>query len=286
MNGAQRLPMALLQQVLDVYRQPLCYRTLWADPRRALPEGVGELLDLALATPEALDRPAARLHASREELAAALHFFIRQVLLAEESDAYRMLGLTPAATPAQIQSHYRKLMRLYHPDRDAGNEWNKIYAPRINQAYSLLRHPDRHPACASPMPSDKPAAWKSPLPCASPQTATKTAGQRLPAGILARCGSSRLRACGFAISCVAVAAGVGFILWNLLTWPMLSEPPRPPSTVSAATHPQPAPLSLPPENVPTAPAKPTAPETVPVGLEAARIVPKSVGQMTEQGHRR
>lgn len=289
MNKAQRLPVALLQQALDVYRQPLRYRALWADPHYALPEGVGDLLDLALAPPEALDGPAARLHASQEELAAAIHFFIHQALLAEEGDAYRVLGLTPAATPGQVKAHYRKLMSLYHPDRDAGNEWNAIYAPRINQAYNILRHPDRPPTIARARPAPPGGAGKPPVRALSrqyafPKTDPKPAGQRLAGGFLARCRPSRLRWRGFVMSCVAVAAGVGFILWNLASWPVLPDPPRPHPAASALAGPppeQPSPLL---EGGPDTPVKPISPEAAPPAGLDARIAPKA--QPANQGRRR
>jgi len=291
MNKAQRLPVALLQQALDVYRQPLRYRALWADPHYALPEGVGDLLDLALAAPEALDGPAARLHAGREELAAAIHFFIRQALLAEEGDAYRVLGLTPAATPGQVKAHYRKLMSLYHPDRDVGNEWSAVYAPRINRAYDILRHPDRHPAAARAGPgfsgdAGKAAVRALPRQHALPKTYPQFSGQRPGGGFLARCKPPRLRGRGFVMSCVAAAAGVGFIFWNLASWPVLPDPPRPrPAAPAFANPPSVPPLPL-LESGPPAPVKPTSPEAAPPAGLDARVAPKNAAQPANQGRRR
>lgn len=219
----------LLRQVLEVYRQPLRFREFWAAPHRPLPEGTGNLIDLALAPRDALDGHAESLRASRQELLAAIHFFIHQALLAEENDAYRMLGLTPAATPAEIKSRYRKLMRLYHPDRGGDNEWNSIYAPRINRAYHSLRALSRRAAAARPPPPPEyrrdPDAGNAPRPPTlnhfrvEPRTAAPRRRVKFN-DFMSRCRPSPrwLRGFIFAASCVAAASGVGFIVWNLLIW--------------------------------------------------------------------
>ncbi len=218
---------ALLRQALEVYRKPLSFLASWKDPRRALPGEVGDLLGLALAPPELLDGHAARLDVSEEELRAAIHFFIRQVLLAEENDPHRVLGLTPAATPGEIRSNYHKLMRLYHPDRDADNEWNAVYAPRINRAYQTLRAQDGRKV--DPGGGGGRARPRAPK---DSRRVRKSRRPRLLSGLKAtlargRSWSRRRKGWGMAVSFAAVAAGVGFIAWNLLAWPEL-EWPEPP----------------------------------------------------------
>lgn len=195
-------PIALLQQALDAYRHPLRHRRRGGGARHAPPEDIGDLLDLALAPPQALAECAARLHTDREELSEAVRFFLRQALLAEGGDAYRMLGLDPAATPGQIKARYRKLMRLFHPDRNTDQQWTDVYAPRINRAYAELRR------LAPPLPG-----LEGGLKATPPHGAC---GLK-PAPALMRPGSLLLAA-----SCAAVATGLGFIAWNFSTW---AEPP-------------------------------------------------------------
>ncbi len=54
-------------------------------------------------------------------------------------DAYASLGVSPAATDAEIKQAYRRALRTYHPDF-GGSEQDSI---RINDAYSCIRDADR-----------------------------------------------------------------------------------------------------------------------------------------------
>ena len=139
---------------MGFYRHPLRYRA-WVDPAHPLPEGVEMLLDLAVARSDAesFRQQAEWLQVAPEELRTAVLFFIRQVLLVQRTDPYRTLGLTHAARPDQIRDHYRKLIRLFHPDREANcGECHAAYAARINQAYGILRDPDKRRAYDSRSP--------------------------------------------------------------------------------------------------------------------------------------
>jgi molecular chaperone DnaJ len=51
------------------------------------------------------------------------------------SDPYAVLGLTPAASPAQIKAAYRALVKRHHPD--AGGDDQRILA--LNAAWEVLR---------------------------------------------------------------------------------------------------------------------------------------------------
>jgi len=272
----------LLRQVLDVYRRPLLHRPLWADPRRPLPEGVADLLDLALAPRAALAGHAARLRAGPDELAAAIHFFIHQALLAEGGDAYRVLGLTPAATPGQIKSHYLKLMRLYHPDRPMGREWGGIYAPRINHAYSLLRAGRPAPNGHQPPPWRHAFDREAPRPAAFGPVARPARRQPSP------------RQWGFAAIGVAAAAGAGLIAWNLSTWPELPAPPRPPSAArqapptrtaeaAAPTWPEPAPPPAVKQRPPAWPAPRLDKAPRPAAVPAPKPPPAAEAAAAEPG---
>jgi DnaJ-domain-containing protein 1 len=156
-----------METVLDFHHHPLRYRD-YVDPAHPLPEGVERLLDLAVARSEAesLRQQAEQLQVTPEELLTAVRFFIRQVLLAQRADPYHTLGLTPSASPGQIRSHYRKLIRLFHPDREANHdEWHAAYAARINEAYAVLRDPDKRRAYDSrsshPQRAGDPPKWRA-----------------------------------------------------------------------------------------------------------------------------
>jgi DnaJ-domain-containing protein 1 len=126
---------ALFSLALDFYRQPLRHRG-WVNAARPLPAGAEDLLESMAAGSGSLERCAASLGVTPEELRAAGRFFIHQVWLVEGADPYRTLGLAPGASLEQVRDHYRKLIRLHHPDRaGALGEWDTAYAARINRAY-------------------------------------------------------------------------------------------------------------------------------------------------------
>jgi HAMP domain-containing protein/F0F1-type ATP synthase membrane subunit c/vacuolar-type H+-ATPase subunit K len=53
------------------------------------------------------------------------------------TDLYRVLGVSPRATAAEIKSAYRRLARKCHPDVSASPDANANFA-RINEAYHVL----------------------------------------------------------------------------------------------------------------------------------------------------
>jgi hypothetical protein len=55
-------------------------------------------------------------------------------------DLYKVLGVSPSATAAEIKSAYRKLARKYHPDVSSSPDANARFA-RINEAYRILSNP-------------------------------------------------------------------------------------------------------------------------------------------------
>lgn len=66
--------------------------------------------------------------------------------------AFRTLGLEPGADPAAVEAAYRRLIKLYHPDRQGGDASR---AAEINRAYHHLRKSQRlasAPRATRPMP--------------------------------------------------------------------------------------------------------------------------------------
>lgn len=56
-------------------------------------------------------------------------------------DPYKVLGVSPGATPEQIKIAYRKLVKKYHPDKYADNPLGDLAEEKmaeINQAYDVL----------------------------------------------------------------------------------------------------------------------------------------------------
>lgn len=110
--------------------------------QRSLPEDVGELIELAAGEPGRVAMAAGGTGETPEQVLEAARFYVREVLLFAGADAYRVLGVTRGASPEQIKLHHRRLQHWLHPDR-RGNDWESIFATRINAAWNDLRSPER-----------------------------------------------------------------------------------------------------------------------------------------------
>ena len=62
---------------------------------------------------------------------------------AGHTDYYKILGLTQAATPAEIKKAYRKLAFEHHPDRNPGDPQAAARFIEIAEAYETLSDPER-----------------------------------------------------------------------------------------------------------------------------------------------
>lgn len=56
---------------------------------------------------------------------------------------YEILGLKPNATPQAIERAFRKLAKQFHPDRTSGDEAAAARFKDVNEAYDVLRDPER-----------------------------------------------------------------------------------------------------------------------------------------------
>jgi len=127
----------ILRLVLAFHRSPSSFPGL-DDPTQPLPEGVSELLELAVADDQVLTKvsPAAVMGISPVMLRAAVRFFVRRTLfVADDSDHYRILGLPPVASLKRIERHYDLLMRLLRQDKQPGAS---ECVAKVGQAYEAL----------------------------------------------------------------------------------------------------------------------------------------------------
>lgn len=128
-----------LDQALAFHRAP---GYLAAIRRLALPEDLQTLLRIAAGDSEATHDAAQRTGESPEALREVTIFYLQQLLFADDGDSYRVLGVSPDASDEQIKLHYRWLARWLHPDRNP-DEWETVFADRVNRAWQDLRTPDR-----------------------------------------------------------------------------------------------------------------------------------------------
>ena len=61
-------------------------------------------------------------------------------------DYYQVLGVTRGADDAAVKSAFRKLAMQYHPDRNGGDSTSEQRFKEINEAYDVLRDPQKRAA--------------------------------------------------------------------------------------------------------------------------------------------
>lgn len=79
----------------------------------------------------------------------------------ERDYSYKILGLQPGATPTEIKAAFRRLVKLYHPDRDQSQDSVIMYM-EINKAYKmLLEHPFASEIDTGTVVNHNTSEWKS-----------------------------------------------------------------------------------------------------------------------------
>ncbi len=66
--------------------------------------------------------------------------------MAAKRDYYKVLGLSRDASQEDIKRAFRKLARKYHPDRNPGDKEAEEKFKEINEAYEVLRDPEKRAA--------------------------------------------------------------------------------------------------------------------------------------------
>ncbi len=99
--------------------------------------------------------------------------------MTEDHNPYAVLGVTPIATPAEINQAFRARLRALHPDtrhHDAGGAAGDTALRQLIAAYHLLRDPvhcaqhDRNAAAAAvPRPQQRPSPSPTQRSSASPE---------------------------------------------------------------------------------------------------------------------
>ena len=75
------------------------------------------------------------------------NFVISKMHFNSENNYYITLGLQQNASPDEIRERWRKLMLLYHPDRQEGDDsWVSERAKKVNEAYSILKDDEKRRA--------------------------------------------------------------------------------------------------------------------------------------------
>ncbi len=163
----------LLALALAFHRSPLRYQALLRT-QMELPEGAEILLRIAGGDTRLAQTYCRTTGTDIGELIKAAEFFIEQVFFAPRATHYRILGLSPTATGEQVKEHYRLLMHLFHPDRyTLQGTWADVHARRVNQAYNMLRKPERRRHYDAMLKSAQPVCWEAPADTTARQTQRK-----------------------------------------------------------------------------------------------------------------
>jgi hypothetical protein len=71
----------------------------------------------------------------------AAFLFIRELSFAALKDYYAILKVPPAATVPEIKQAYRKLVMIYHPDKNNDDPYALLRFNEIKEAYEVLINP-------------------------------------------------------------------------------------------------------------------------------------------------
>jgi len=111
---------------------------------RELPKDIDVLLRVAARDSETLRNAVSSTERSASVIENAAEFYIEQILLAPNSDSYRILGGTHDAPISELRRNMTLLLRWLHPD--IGGDATQAYASRVTKAWSDLKTPDRRAA--------------------------------------------------------------------------------------------------------------------------------------------
>lgn len=107
-----------------------------------LPDGMELLLRVAAGDEDARRRAAELTSRPEDKLGLAAAFFVEQILLADESDSYRVLGARRDASAGELRRNMALLARHFHPDVASGAE-HAIFAGRVTRAWNDVKSPQR-----------------------------------------------------------------------------------------------------------------------------------------------
>ncbi|MFO0991288.1 MAG: J domain-containing protein [Hyphomicrobiales bacterium] len=121
---------AALDVALDMVQRPLLARQAQTQP---LPDDVLQLIRIAADSHEDIDWASRTRARSSREIREAAVMFLQQVLFHPGADSFRLMGLAPTATLADLQEHRKWLLKWLHPDRNP-DKWESLLCRRVLDA--------------------------------------------------------------------------------------------------------------------------------------------------------
>jgi len=134
-----------LELALRITKQPVLVR----NARRArLPDGVSQVLKLAIGDKDALRIAAEEKNLTDEQLREAAEFFVEQILFYHRASSYRVFGVETNASNQEIRQHMALVMKWLHPDIhtssiSTASVDRSVFINRATDAWEDLKSEDR-----------------------------------------------------------------------------------------------------------------------------------------------
>ncbi len=138
---------------IDLIQMPSRARMIRQAP---LPDGMSMLLRVAAMEPDATAEAAKLTGRTSEVVLQAAAFFVEQVLLAPESDSYRVLGATSQTSSADLRRNMALLVRWLHPDTKISDR--SSFVNRVTFAWDDLKTAERRAAYDLTLKDQPPAS--------------------------------------------------------------------------------------------------------------------------------
>ncbi|MGC1864129.1 MAG: hypothetical protein WA733_24185 [Methylocystis sp.] len=133
------LDIGAVRAALDLFVAPSRGRRFQS---AALPEGMTLLLRIVADDQGAIEASAQRTRNSPRKLREAAAFYVEQILLAANSDSYRVLGARRNATAGELRRHLALLCKWLHSER-CPELARSMFFLRITHAWNNLKTPER-----------------------------------------------------------------------------------------------------------------------------------------------
>lgn len=130
-----------IRVAIDLFQVPS--RVQWARSQ-PLPGNITPVLQIAAGDIDVERGVAEQTGRSRRMIYDAAVFFVEQILLAPDADAYRRLGASANASQFELRRNLTLLLKGMHPDRMNGDR--SLFAYRIIDAWDALKTPERRAA--------------------------------------------------------------------------------------------------------------------------------------------
>ena len=125
-----------IQQAMRLSKEPIQMSGLYLSDA-GLPEGISEVLSLC-ASKEKLSDFALKHKLDAEQLSLDLYNFLETVMLQENNIDEKILGGDTLTSLPVLKSHYKLLMKIYHPDQNQSPN-AEYFSTLISKAYQRIK---------------------------------------------------------------------------------------------------------------------------------------------------